>query len=134
MVECLANGRRGGFGIDGGNELPEVERVAEVLVRARWELGMEGNDGRTVPREVLGDGVFPSKPLAALARAVEVGHHARDESFREAQHQRAAVLQDLATVRRDAVSNRGFRCGTDGKIEGGHGEFSGMVQCLNKTA
>ena len=110
-----------GLGIDAGDELPKVDRVAQVLIGTRRQIGMQGNRRCPCACQVLGDGVFPGEPLGALAWALRVLHDPCHEGFREPKYQGAAVLQDLATIRRDALGSGGFRGGADREVEVGHG-------------
>ncbi len=116
-VERGADHCRIGFAIDGGHELPEIQRVSQVFVRAWWQLGMQRDDGGCVPREMLRDRVFPLEPSGALAWAIEIRHNPGDQRFREPEHQRAAVLQDLTTVRCESVGDGRFGGGADGKVQ-----------------
>jgi hypothetical protein len=52
-----------------------------------------------------------------LAWAGEIGDDARNQSFREAEDKRVAVLQNIAAVRQDAVGFCGLRGGVNGKFE-----------------
>jgi hypothetical protein len=115
LFEREADFTRIRLGIRAGDEFPKIQRVAEMLMRAGWEVGMQRDDGRSVSREMLREGIFTGKPFGALSRAIAILHHAGHESLGEAQNEGAAVLQDVTTVRRDAVGEGGFRGGTDGK-------------------
>lgn len=110
-----------GFGVDAGDELPEIHRVAQVFMGPGWQVWMQRDGWGTLAGQVQGDGIFPGKPLRALAGALRVLHDPRHQAVREAENQSAAVLQDIAPVRRDAVGDGGFRGGSDGEFEGGHG-------------
>lgn len=105
------------WGLDRVDILPEVERVSRVFVGAGRDLWVQWNDGSAVEGEVLGHGDFPGEPLFALAWAGEIGDNARNQSFREAEDKRVAVLQNIAAVRRDAVGFCGLRGGVNRKFE-----------------
>ena len=120
VEEGGAGGGGGGWGVGGGDELPEVEGVAEVLVGAGGEGTVEGDDGCAVGGKVDGDGVFTGEPSVALARAIAIGDDAGDEGFAEAEDEGVAVLEDVATVRSVAEADGGFGGGADGE-GGGHG-------------
>jgi hypothetical protein len=102
--------------IDPGHELPEIQRIAQMLTRARRQIGMQRDRRCSMLREMLGDGVFPSKPLRALTRPFCVLHHACYERLCEPQNECAGVLQDVTAVRRDAVGDGGFHGGADGEV------------------
>lgn len=122
-MEGLADVSGVGGGVDGGDELPEIEGVSEVEVRAWREVWVEGDDGRVVGGEVVGDGVFACEPGGALARAVFILHDACDESLGEADDEGVAVLEDDVAVWGDVVLSEDFGDGLDGWVEvcGEHG-------------
>lgn len=85
-VEAFAYGGRVGFAWNGFDVLPEIHAVAEVLVRARRDIRMDGDDRRATFREETRDRDLAPEPLAALSRAVEIRDNARDEGSGKAKH------------------------------------------------
>ena len=106
--------------VDSGDELPKIDWIAQVLMRPRRQVGMQWNHRGPVPRQVQRDGVLPCKPLGTLTGSVHILHHTRHQRFSEPQHQRAAVLQDVAPVRRNAMGKGRFGGSADREIEARH--------------
>jgi hypothetical protein len=86
-------------------------------MRTGRDLGMHRDHRRSMFREETGDGDLSLEPLPTLPWPIEIRYHARDESLRKPEHERIPILQDLATIRRNAVGKSALSGGADGALE-----------------
>ena len=106
-----------GRSVCGGDELPKVHWVAKVLMGSGWKAGVQGDDGGSALSEVQSDGVFSSKPFGSLTWTSDVLNHTSHERGGQSQDEGAAVLEDVASVGRDAVGDGHFLGSADGEFD-----------------
>ncbi len=134
LMEACTDRRRLGSALDRRDELSEIERVTEVFVRTGRQIGMHGDDRSPLPGEVRGDRVFPLEPGTSPARAVQILHHPRHQRFRQPEHERVAILQDLAAVRCHSMGKRRLGGRADWQIGIQHRFFRGRNLLLSTAA
>ena len=106
-----------GWIVGGGDELPKVHWVAKVLMGSGWKAGVQGDDGGFALSEVQSDGVFSGKPFGSLTWTIDVLNHTSHERVGQPKDEGAAVLEDVASVGRDAVGDCHLLGSADGEFE-----------------
>ena len=104
------------FVLQNGDEAPEVDRIAEVLIRTRRKIGMKRDDRRAISCEVQGDGVLALEPSGALPWAVTIHDDPCHQRLTQPQNEGAAVLENVAAVGCESMFARHLNGGTNGKI------------------